>query len=56
LTTMEGAAMQACTFRDIRYFDRGVQQLRNYIEILLYGREALPFPVRQALTASADER
>lgn len=55
LTTMEGAAMQACTFRDIAYFDRAVQQLTNYIEILLHGRQALPFPVRQALAASADE-
>jgi TetR/AcrR family transcriptional regulator, transcriptional repressor for nem operon len=49
LTTMEGAVMQAHTFRDVAYFDRAVQELRNYVEILLYGRPSLSFPVRQAL-------
>lgn len=49
LTTMEGAVMQARTFRDVAYFDRAVEQLRNYIEILLYGRGSLRAPVRQAL-------
>jgi TetR/AcrR family transcriptional repressor of nem operon len=42
LTTMEGAVMQARTFRDVAYFDRAVQQLRNYVEILLYGRPQSP--------------
>lgn len=49
LTTMEGALMQARTFRDVAYFDRAVKELRNYVEILLYGRPSLSFPVRQAL-------
>jgi len=37
LTTMEGALMQARIFRDVAYFDRAVQELRNYVEMLLYG-------------------
>jgi hypothetical protein len=49
LTTMEGASMQARTFRDVAYFDRAVRELRNYVETLLYGRPGLSFPVRQAL-------
>jgi hypothetical protein len=49
LTAMEGALMQARTFRDVAYFDRAVQELRNYVEILLYGRPSFSFPVRQAL-------
>jgi TetR/AcrR family transcriptional regulator, transcriptional repressor for nem operon len=49
LTTMEGALMQARTFRDVAYFDRAVHELRNYVEILLYGRPSFSFPVRQAL-------
>jgi len=55
LTTVEGAVMLAHTFRDVAYFDRAVQQLRNYVEILLYGRPSLPSPVRQALAACAAE-
>lgn len=51
LATLEGAIMQARTFRDVAYFDRAVQQLRNYIDILLYGRHILSVPVRQALAA-----
>ena len=34
LTTMEGAVMQARTYRDIRHFDNSVRQLRNYFELL----------------------
>jgi TetR/AcrR family transcriptional repressor of nem operon len=49
LTTMEGAVMQARTFRDVAYFDRAVQELRNYVEILLYGRPGFSSPVRHAL-------
>src|ERR1700742_2068 len=30
LTTMEGGAMQARTFRDVEYFDPAVRQLRSY--------------------------
>ncbi|WP_309604757.1 TetR/AcrR family transcriptional regulator [Phenylobacterium sp.] len=34
LTTMEGGVMQARTHRDIAYFDRGVDQLRQHIDLL----------------------
>jgi TetR/AcrR family transcriptional repressor of nem operon len=34
LTTMEGAVMQARTFRDVRYFDDSVGQLRAYFTLL----------------------
>jgi TetR/AcrR family transcriptional regulator, transcriptional repressor for nem operon len=34
LTTMEGAVMQARTFRDVAYFDRSVRQLRAYFDHL----------------------
>lgn len=34
LTTMEGGVMQARTHRDVGFFDRTVQQLRNYFELL----------------------
>ena len=49
LTTMEGALIQARTFRDVAYFDRAVEELRNYVEFLLYGRPRFTFPIRQAL-------
>ncbi|SRR6266851_6409980 len=49
LTIVEGASMKARIFHDVAYFDRAVQELRNYIELLLYGRPSLSFPVRQAL-------
>ena len=49
LTTMEGAVLQARTFRDVAYFDRAVQELRNYVELLRYGRPSLSDPARQAL-------
>jgi TetR/AcrR family transcriptional regulator, transcriptional repressor for nem operon len=49
LTTMEGAVMQARTFRDVGYFDRAVDQLRDYFDFLLYDRPALLAHVRQAL-------
>ncbi len=35
LTVMEGAVMQARTYRDIGYFDRNIAVLRDYITILL---------------------
>jgi hypothetical protein len=41
--------MQAHVFRDVAYFDRAVQQLKNYIEILLYGRSSLPVPLREVV-------
>jgi AcrR family transcriptional regulator len=34
LTTMEGAVMQARTFRDVAYFDASVRQLRRYVDRL----------------------
>jgi TetR/AcrR family transcriptional repressor of nem operon len=34
LTTMEGAVMQSRTHRDVAYFDRSVDQLRNYFALL----------------------
>jgi len=35
LTVMEGAVMQARTYRDVAYFDRAVAQLRTYFEGLM---------------------
>ena len=37
LTAMEGAVMQARTYRDIRRFDGSVRQLRSYFDMLLVG-------------------
>ena len=34
LTTMEGGVMQARTHRDIAYFDRGIDQLRQHMALL----------------------
>ena len=34
LTTMEGAVMQARTYRDVAYFDHSIQQLRTYFRLL----------------------
>jgi TetR/AcrR family transcriptional repressor of nem operon len=34
LTTMEGGVMQARSFRDVRYFDSSVRQLRDYFSLL----------------------
>ena len=35
LTTMEGAVMQARTYRDIRRYDNSVRQLRAYVDTLM---------------------
>jgi hypothetical protein len=35
LTVMEGAVMQARTYRDIGYFDRNIAVLRDYITSLM---------------------
>lgn len=50
LTTMEGAVMQARTFRDVAYFDSAVRQLRNYVDLLLRTppSSARPKPPRSA--------
>jgi AcrR family transcriptional regulator len=39
LTVMEGGVMQARTYRDVAYFDRAVEQLRNHINILILRKE-----------------
>ncbi|HUJ53843.1 MAG TPA: hypothetical protein VLX08_09800, partial [Steroidobacteraceae bacterium] len=49
LTTMEGAVMQARTFRDVAYFDVAVRQLRAYFDRLL--REAPPRRAARARSA-----
>ena len=49
VTTMEGALLQARVFRDLAYFDRAVSELRNYLEVLLYGRPIMSAPIRQTL-------
>mgnify|MGYP001358370578 CR=1 FL=1 len=44
LTTMEGGVMQARTYRDVAYFDRGVAALRDHFDMLLVraaGRQAI---------------
>ena len=38
LTVMEGAVMQARTYRDIGYFDRNIAMLRDQFDLLI--REA----------------
>ena len=35
LTTMEGGVMQARTHRDVGYFDRGVEALRDHFDMLM---------------------
>ena len=40
LTTMEGAVMQARTYRDIRRYDNSVRQLRAYVNTLLQEAES----------------
>ena len=50
LTTMEGGVMQARTHRDVAFFDRTVQQLRNYFE-LLGAAAAAPEPRPPAVPA-----
>lgn len=35
LTTMEGGVLQARTYRDVGYFDRGVSALRDHFDMLL---------------------
>ena len=39
LSVMEGGVMQARTYRDVAYFDRAVEQLRNYLMILAPRKE-----------------
>ncbi|KGB55326.1 TetR/AcrR family transcriptional regulator [Sphingopyxis sp. SE2] len=43
LTVMEGAVMQARTYRDIGYFDRNIAVLRDYITILLATEKSANF-------------
>jgi AcrR family transcriptional regulator len=37
LTVMEGAVMQARTYRDIGYFDRNIAMLRDHFDLLIEG-------------------
>ena len=56
LTTMEGAVMQARTYRDVGYFDRSVAQLRAYFDALRpVGRAAAPAskPRRRSATVKS---
>jgi AcrR family transcriptional regulator len=39
LTTMEGAVMQARTHRDIAFFDRSIEQLRQHMTLLTSARQ-----------------
>jgi TetR/AcrR family transcriptional repressor of nem operon len=39
LTTMEGAVMQARTHRDIAFFDRSIEQLRQHMTMLTSARQ-----------------
>jgi AcrR family transcriptional regulator len=39
LTTMEGAVMQARTHRDIAFFDRSIEQLRQHMKLLTSARQ-----------------
>ena len=39
LNVMEGGVMQARTYRDVAYFDRAVEQLRNHLILLLVRKE-----------------
>jgi AcrR family transcriptional regulator len=50
LTTMEGAVMQARTYRDIKRFDGSVRQLRLYFDTLLSDARR---PARGSKTKSA---
>jgi len=50
LTAMEGAVMQARTYRDIKRFDGSVRQLRSYFDTLLSGGRR---PERGSKTKSA---
>lgn len=47
LTTMEGAVMQARTYRDIKRYDNSVRQLRAYMDALLKVPEPKPRPNRR---------
>jgi TetR/AcrR family transcriptional regulator, transcriptional repressor for nem operon len=52
LTTMEGAVMQARTYRDIKRYDNSVRQLRAYVESLLSSESR----GRRAKTKSAKKK
>ena len=40
LTVMEGAVMQARTYRDVAFFDRAIDQIRLFYDSLMQGRSA----------------
>ena len=39
LTVMEGAVMQARTYRDVAFFDRAIAQIRLFYDSLMRGRK-----------------
>jgi AcrR family transcriptional regulator len=55
LTTMEGAVMQARTFRDISYFDASVRQLRRHFD-RLQGEPSSRGPGKRVTARSAKNR
>jgi len=55
LTTMEGAVMQARTYRDVRRFDGSVRQLRKYFDTLL-GETSRPARSRKTRIPGATEK
>jgi hypothetical protein len=52
LTTMEGAVMQARTYRDVGYFDRSVAQLRRYFDALVGSAPATTAPAKRRRSAT----
>ena len=52
LTVMEGAVMQARTYRDVRRFDGSVRQLRTYFDTLL-GEARRPARGSKSISAGA---
>lgn len=41
LSVMEGGVMQARTYRDVAYFDRSVEQLRQHLNLLVQRKEVI---------------
>ena len=56
LTTMEGAVMQARTYRDIASFDGAVRQLRSYFDSLLSGAALSKAPAHKIRATHKERR
>ena len=56
LTTMEGAVMQARTYRDIASFDGAVRQLRSYFDSLLSGAALRKAPAHKIRPTHKERR